>query len=260
MSTSEPNQSPKKPAASPSPPNPWAESPPAAPPTVPSTGPGASSPPPATPAALFRSNPPSAGSPTSASGGPAPVTPTRPATPSGAPSGPAASSTSTLARPGSTAIRPASPPISKLPPVAKPPVRRPPPRPKAAPPPRKPSGSGLAVTFYPDIVHATNASQFLVNSGAQEWSENPTVQIVKLTSSSVSVGQTVVIRDTVASATYNSSSGTTQLTFQSINSQPSGSRSALASLAQDLFGTISGQVSWIGSGTAVVMSFTVVQA
>jgi transitional endoplasmic reticulum ATPase len=281
MSTSEPNQSPKKPAASPSPPNPWAESPPAAPPTVPSTGAGASSPPPATPAALFRSNPPSAGSPTSASGGPAPVTPTRPATPSGAPSGPAASSTSTLARPGSTAIRPASPPISKLPPVAKPPVRRPPPRPKAAPPPRKPSGagltrtfwalvlsgiillaigSGLAVTFYPDIVHATNASQFLVNSGAQEWSENPTVQIVKLTSSSVSVGQTVVIRDTVASATYNSSSGTTQLTFQSINSQPSGSRSALASLAQDLFGTISGQVSWIGSGTAVVMSFTVVQA
>jgi transitional endoplasmic reticulum ATPase len=121
-------------------------------------------------------------------------------------------------------------------------------------------GSGLAVAFYPDIAHATNASQFLVNSGAEESSANPTLEVVKLTSPSVSAGQTVILRDTVASATYNSSSGTTLLTFQSINSQPSQTRLALASLAQNLFGTIEGQVSWIGSGTQIVMTFTVVQA
>jgi transitional endoplasmic reticulum ATPase len=121
-------------------------------------------------------------------------------------------------------------------------------------------GSGLEVAFYPDIAHATDASQFLINSGAQEWSENPTIQVVKLTSPSLAIGSTVVLRDTVASSTYNSSSGTTVLTFQSINNQPSQTRSALAALAQDLFGTISGSVSWIGAGTQIVMTFTVVQA
>jgi transitional endoplasmic reticulum ATPase len=121
-------------------------------------------------------------------------------------------------------------------------------------------GSGLAVAFYPDIAHATDASQFLISSGAQQWSANPSLEVVKLTSPSVAVGSTVILRDTVASATYNASSGTTALTFQSINNEPAQTRSALAALAQDLFGTISGRPSWIGSGTQVVMTFTVVQA
>jgi transitional endoplasmic reticulum ATPase len=120
-------------------------------------------------------------------------------------------------------------------------------------------GSGLLVTFYPDVVHATNAAEFLTNSGAQAFSGNPTVQVVKLTSSSVSAGQTVVIRDTVASSAYNSSSGTTVVTFQSVNNQPASDRAILSSLSQDLFGTVQGRVSWLTAGTAVVMSFTVVQ-
>ena len=120
-------------------------------------------------------------------------------------------------------------------------------------------GATLSATFYPDIVHSTNASQFLVNSGAEEYSANPTLEVVKLTSSSVSAGQTVVLRDTVASASFNSTSDTTALTFQSINSQPSATRAALASLADNLFGVIQGQVSWIGAGTQIVMTFTVVQ-
>jgi transitional endoplasmic reticulum ATPase len=121
-------------------------------------------------------------------------------------------------------------------------------------------GSGLLVAFYPDVVHATTAADFLVDSSAQSWNPNPTVQIVELTSPSVSAGQTVVIKDTVASAVYNTSSGTTLLAFQSIANQPTSDRAALASLAQDLFGTISGHPSWIGTGTQIVMSFTVVKA
>jgi transitional endoplasmic reticulum ATPase len=120
-------------------------------------------------------------------------------------------------------------------------------------------GSGLLVTFYPDVVHATNAAQFLTSSDAEQWSGNPTVQVVKLTSPSVSAGQTVVIRDTVASATYNSSSGTTALTFQSVNNEPANERAALSQLATDLFGTVQGHVTWLTAGTAVVMTFTVVQ-
>jgi transitional endoplasmic reticulum ATPase len=120
-------------------------------------------------------------------------------------------------------------------------------------------GSGLLVTFYPDVVHATNAAQFLANSDAELFSGNPTVQVVKLTSPSVSAGQTVVIRDTVASASYNSSSGTTSLTFQSVNNQPASDRGALSTLATDLFGTVAGQVSWLTPGTAIVMTFVVVQ-
>jgi transitional endoplasmic reticulum ATPase len=108
-------------------------------------------------------------------------------------------------------------------------------------------------------VHATNAAQFLTSSDAEQWSGNPTVQVVKLTSPSVSAGQTVVIRDTVASATYNSSSGTTALTFQSVNNEPANERAALSQLATDLFGTVQGHVTWLTAGTAVVMTFTVVQ-
>jgi len=122
------------------------------------------------------------------------------------------------------------------------------------------TGGTLAAAYYPDVVHATNASNFLINSGAELWTGNPTVHIVELTSSTLSLGQTVVIQDTVASATYNSSSDTTALTFRSINNLPANERSTEATNAQNLFGTIKGNPSWIGAGTAIVMTFTVVQS
>ncbi len=121
-------------------------------------------------------------------------------------------------------------------------------------------GAGLLVTFYPDVVHATDAATFLTDGGAQQWSGNPTVNVVKLTTTTYTPGDTVVIRDTVSSALYNSSSGTTVLTFQSIDNQPASDRAALQTLSQDLFGTLSGHPGWITAGTAVVMTFTVVQA
>ncbi len=119
-------------------------------------------------------------------------------------------------------------------------------------------GAGLLVTFYPDVVHATDAATFLADSGAQQWSGNPTVNVVKLTTNSYTAGDTVVIRDTVSSATFNASSDTTALTFQSIDNQPASDRAALQTLSQDLFGTLSGHPSWVTAGTAVVMTFTVV--
>jgi len=121
-------------------------------------------------------------------------------------------------------------------------------------------GAGLLVTFYPDVVHATDAATFLADSGAQQWSGNPTVNVVKLTTNSYTAGDTVVIHDTVSSATYNTSSGTTALTFRSIDNQPASDRAALQTLSQDLFGTLSGHPGWITAGTAVVMTFTVVTA
>src|SRR5208282_5049333 len=50
-------------------------------------------------------------------------------------------------------------------------------------------------------------------------------------------------------ATYNTSSGTTALTFRSIDNQPASDRAALQTLSQDLFGTLSGHPSWITAGT-----------
>jgi len=121
-------------------------------------------------------------------------------------------------------------------------------------------GGTLTATYYPDVAHSTNASTFLSNSGAQLWTGNPTVHIVRLTSSSLSVGQAVTVQDTVSSATYNSTSDTTALTFQSIDNLPANERPTMAATAQDLFGTIKGNPSWVGSGTAVVFTFTIVQA
>jgi SpoVK/Ycf46/Vps4 family AAA+-type ATPase len=121
-------------------------------------------------------------------------------------------------------------------------------------------GGTLAATYYPDVAHSTNASTFLTNSGAEVWSGNPTVQIVRLTSTSLSAGQTVVIQDTVDSATYNATSDTTALTFRSIDNLPANEKAAQAGTAQDLFGTLKGHPSWISAGTAVVFTFTIVQA
>src|SRR5208282_5860690 len=183
--------------------------------------------------------------------------------------------------PSSTGMRPVTPgparPATPRPAAA--PPRRPPARATGAKKPPAPAGltrtfyalflggilllavgAGLLVTFYPDVVHATDAATFLADSGAQQWSGNPTVNVVKLTTNSYSAGDTVVIRDTVSSATYNTSSGTTALTFRSIDNQPASDRAALQTLSQDLFGTLSGHPSWITAGTAVVMTFTVVTA
>src|SRR5580658_7417474 len=202
-----------------------------------------------------------------------PVTGAPPPRASGSSSVPARSAPST--GPAGAVRRPLPPPP---PPAA---AGRPPARPLPPPPPRAKSsgpmftrtfwafliagivllsaGAGLLVTFYPDVVHATNAATFLTNADAEEWSANPTVQVVKLTSPSVSAGQTVVIRDTIATSTFNSSSDTTQLTFQSIENEPASQRSNLSTLASNLFGTIAGKATWMTAGTAIVMSFTVVQ-
>jgi transitional endoplasmic reticulum ATPase len=119
------------------------------------------------------------------------------------------------------------------------------------------AGFGLLVTFYPYVVHAETAEQFLVNTGAQSATSN-SLSFVYLTKG-VSAGDTVVIQDTVSQVLYNASSGTTQLTFQSIANLAPAARATYAPLAVDLFATVQGNPSWISSGTPVVMTFTVVE-
>jgi transitional endoplasmic reticulum ATPase len=170
-----------------------------------------------------------------------------------------------------TAIRPATKPGA-------PAVRAPPKAPAKAPPrapPRKTgqrtwwvlilvgvillgTGAGLLVTFYPYVVHAQTASQFLQNSHAVQ-STNKAVNFIALTGGGYAAGQTVVIKDTVRSSVYNSSTGTTVLTFASIANLPAGQRSSETTEANNLFATVNGQMGWIGSGTPIVMTFTVVR-
>ena len=119
------------------------------------------------------------------------------------------------------------------------------------------TGAGLAVTWYPYVVHAQNAENFLASSGAV-LSTNQGIQYVALTSSSVSAGQTVVILDTVQSVTYNSSSGTTQLSFASVNGLSGGARTQQTRIADALFGTLKGDVTFLTAGSQVVFTFTVV--
>jgi len=119
------------------------------------------------------------------------------------------------------------------------------------------TGAGLAATWYSYGMHTENAATFLANSGATLTTNNGTT-FVQLTSSSVSAGQTVAIQDTVSSATYNSTSGTTLLQFASIVALGSGG-SAYQTIAADLFGTVAGHVSWIGTNTSVLLTFTVVK-
>gem|GEM_PF-449138 len=121
------------------------------------------------------------------------------------------------------------------------------------------TGGGLLVTFYPYVVNAQTASQFLTSSHAS-LSSNQAVTIVQLSGGGYQPGNTVVIQDTVKSVNYNASSDTTNLVFTSIANLPSAQRSAESSLANDLFATIQGKVSWLSAGNALVMTFTVVQA
>ncbi|MCI4363967.1 MAG: AAA family ATPase [Thermoplasmata archaeon] len=122
------------------------------------------------------------------------------------------------------------------------------------------TGVGLWATFYTDVAQAKTAAQFLSDNGAQFIPGNPAVHAVELTAGSLKVGQSVMIKDTVASAVYNSSAGVTLLSFSSIAGEDSSPRAAQSPIAQALFGTIQGHVDWVTPKTAVVMSFTIVRA
>ncbi|MCI4357337.1 MAG: ATP-binding protein, partial [Thermoplasmata archaeon] len=204
---------------------------------------------------------------------PAPTAPTGTATkPATAPAKPAAATIPRAApAPGQTAIRPATKPGS-------PAVRGPPKAPARGPPrapPRKTgrrtmwvliivglilvgTGVGLAVTFYPLIVKAETASQFLQDAHALQ-SANKAVNFVALTSSSLSAGQTVVIVDHVRSVSFNSTTGTSTLAFSSIAGLPQGQRVSLTTLANNLFATFQGKINWVSGGTPIVLTFTIVR-
>ncbi|HYK93744.1 MAG TPA: AAA family ATPase [Thermoplasmata archaeon] len=202
---------------------------------------------------------------------PAPAAPTpAPAKPATAP---AAKPAPKAAPTGTTAIRPATRPGT--------PAARGPPRPPARAGARRPpapkkrgrtfwtlfivsliligTGAALLVTFYPVVVNAETASQFITNSHAA-LSANKAATIVTLSGSSYQPGNTVVVKDVVKSINFNATSGTTVLTFDSIASLPAAQRTAQSTLANDLFATISGQISWLSAGSTIVMTFTVVQA
>ncbi|MGI0139887.1 MAG: AAA family ATPase, partial [Thermoplasmata archaeon] len=117
-------------------------------------------------------------------------------------------------------------------------------------------GASLAVAWYPSIAQSQNASSFLANSGAQ-LTTNQGATYVYFTSSTYQPGQSIVIQDTVNQVVYNASSDTTSITFASIQNSPSSP--VQSPIAADLFGTIQGQQSWLHSGMAIVMSFTVVK-
>jgi transitional endoplasmic reticulum ATPase len=118
-------------------------------------------------------------------------------------------------------------------------------------------GGGLALTWYPLVVHSTNAATFLTQADAT-LTTNQGSNYVYFASSYYHAGQTVVIQDTVKSANFNASSDTTSLTFTSIANNAN-LAPVLGPLATNLFGTLEGKVSWIGSNTPVVLTFTVVQ-
>jgi transitional endoplasmic reticulum ATPase len=118
-------------------------------------------------------------------------------------------------------------------------------------------GGGLAVTWYPYVVHSTDAATFLTQADAT-LTTNQGVDYVYFASSYYHSGQTVVIQDTVKTATFNATADTTSLTFKSIANNAN-LAPVLGPLATDLFGTLQGKVSWIGANTPVVLTFTVVQ-
>jgi transitional endoplasmic reticulum ATPase len=122
------------------------------------------------------------------------------------------------------------------------------------------TGAGLFATFYSDIAQAKTAAQFLNDNGAQFFPGLPAVHAVELTGGSLKVGQSVMIKDTISASVYNSSAGVTVLTFQSIAGEAASSRPAQSALANDLFGTVQGNVGWLTKNTAVVLSFTIVRA
>jgi transitional endoplasmic reticulum ATPase len=124
------------------------------------------------------------------------------------------------------------------------------------------TGGTLWATFYPDVVSSQNVSQFLGSAHAT-FAPSNSIPIVALSGSNIKAGNTIVIQDTVTSAIYNGSTQTTVLTFKSISDLPTAqaaTKAAESKLADDLFATISGHPNWIGTNTAIVMTFTIVQA
>ncbi len=212
---------------------------------------------------------------------PTPNAPQKAPAPAAVPPRPAATAPAPAAAPapraaptGATAIRPATRTGT--------PARRPPPKAPAKGPPRAPAsrkgkrtrvfwtlaiiglllvatGAGLYAAFYPYVVHAKTASQFLTD-GRATLQNDQAINVVTLSGSSVHAGDMVVIKDQVASTLYNSSTDTTTLTFQSIAGLPSSQRASQSTLSNDLFGILAGKASWIGSGSWVVLTFTVVKA
>jgi transitional endoplasmic reticulum ATPase len=203
--------------------------------------------------------------------------------PATAPVGTAPSPVATTPRPAAAATPKAAPAASQtaIRPATKtgaPAIRAPPKAPAKAPPrapPRKTGrrtmlvllivgiilagvGAGLLVGFYPDVVHAETASQFLQNAHAVQ-SSNKAVNYVELTASGLSAGQTVVLMDNVRSISFNSTTDTSTLAFASIANLPSGQRSSETSLADNLFATFSGNVNWVSAGTPVILTFTIVR-
>src|SRR5579871_3897862 len=123
-------------------------------------------------------------------------------------------------------------------------------------------GAALEGTFYSNIVDAKTANDFIQSSHAQ-LAPSKSIPIVELSGSNIAAGNTIVIKDVVSGVLYNASTQTTTLSFQSISNLPSGQSSQKAqeaSLANDLFATVSGHPSWISSGMTIVMTFTIVSA
>jgi SpoVK/Ycf46/Vps4 family AAA+-type ATPase len=121
------------------------------------------------------------------------------------------------------------------------------------------SGLGLFVAFYPSIAHTQTAASFITSTDAQMWTGNPAVHVVRLLSPPA-LGSTVYIKDTVKTVQYNGSTGLTLLTFASIANEPANQRTTQSTVAQDLFGTFQGQISWLSAGATVLMTFTVVKS
>jgi transitional endoplasmic reticulum ATPase len=211
-------------------------------------------------------------------------------TPPNAPA-PAAPAAPPAAKPVATAAKPATAPAPRAAPTGataiRPatktgaPAKRPPPRAPAKAPPRAPpakakkhgrvfwsllivgiiligTGIGLYAGFYP-LMNAKTASAFLTDAHATVVTDKA-ITLVTLSGSSYSAGTTVIIKDTVSSTLYDASSDTTTLTFKSIADLPSSQRATQSQLSNDLFGTLSGKASWIGGGSQVVLTFTVVKA
>ncbi len=213
-------------------------------------------------------------SPASAPAAPGPAPAGRPATTAG-PARPLPSATGAKVAPATgTAIRPAT--------RTQTPAARGPPRPPARAPPagRGPAkkrrwsrtlwtfllvgivlvatGGALWASFYPVVVNAQTASQFLSNSHASILNDKA-LNVVTI-GGSYSAGDTVVIKDTLRSIVVNASTGTTTLVFASIANLPTAQRNIETPIANDLFATIQGHPSWLSSGSQVVLTFTVVKA
>jgi len=114
-------------------------------------------------------------------------------------------------------------------------------------------GATLGIGFNL-IMGSQSASNFLVNSGAKTTG-NSGIYFVELTKG-VSVGQTILITDTISSISYNASAGSTQIEFSSVNYKDN---NPYGQMANWTFGTYQGDItSTYSAGENVEMTFKVV--